>query len=576
MSVEPLENGEVLVDEPYCVVYIDESDRLLEEKEVLQSIIDGESQNPSLFSDTLRSNVEQIRDRLLRKKGFEGSTQDTSELGATWSLTDEEVVEPPYPPECFANFLEADETLFRCVVTKVSDAVCRPYSISPTRSVRVDDTAENLDEATITRSEFLTDKRKIERFIRGCHKIYGFRGVITKAAMDYENVGWGAVEVVRAADKTIVRLEHIPASRIRVLRGWAGFIERWENGDTRYYQVFGEKVGKLEKDPITGRKVFREYDPDIDGPNLSEMDWNLRHFKTGEATNNFLESANEVLFFPKIHANTIYYGYTDTVPAVGAILANSYIRDYLLQFFEHNTVPRYAVIIKGAKIDDEFRKMIVEYFKDQVKGAAHKTLVLTLNSIGGKSVDVEFKALDATQKEGDFLKTRQEKSQQIQTAHGVSPAILGIVNNSELGSGKGLSQAEIYKDRIVTPSQDYWEDRLNRLFSLGLGVVNAGIQFSPLDIRDELMRAQIHQIYTQIGAETLNEVRQLERIGGPLDGGDTPFVRIREGSAFKVVDIPNIPGPGGAAEDLLSQQVVQQDAETTVDEDSPEISENSE
>jgi capsid portal protein len=359
--------------------------------------------------------------------------------------------------------------------------------------------------------------------------------------MDHEAIGWAGLEIIRNFGGDIVRIEHIPATRIRVLDAWRGFIEIrcQDSNEYTFYQVFGDKYKVEEDNPfVPGEKVLVPYDPKKHKP--SQKVANFVDRDTGEPTEDISKAANEILYFPRHHSNTVYYGYSDSISAVGAIIANSYIKDYQHQFWEHNTIPRYAVIIKGAKVDDDFMKMVSEYFQSHVKGANHKTLIMALGAQAGRNIEVEFKALDVQNKEADFLKTRESNAQQIMTAHGVSPAILGIVNASELGSGKGLSQAEIYKDRVVTPLQEYWAEKLNYLFSQGLGVIFAKLKFDPLDIRDRLNEMTVLTGYSDRGAMTINEVRRQANLGPPLPGGDVAFIRVREGSFFKLEDLPEM------------------------------------
>lgn len=120
------------------------------------------------------------------------------------------------------------------------------------------------------------------------------------------------------------------------------------------------------------------------------------------------------------------------------------------------------------------------------------------------------------------------------TAHGVSPAIIGIAESSELGSGKGLSQAEIYKDRIVSPSQKKWGHWLNRLFKLGLGVQSVSLKFNPLDIRDMKAEQEMHDGYLERGVETINEVRKAIGLDA-ITGGDRAFIII-QGQGIQFVD----------------------------------------
>lgn len=563
-----------------------------------------------------------------------GTTQQQAELGQSRISHDTmqlEIVEPPYPPELLAAFLEVDEVHFRCVRTKVTDSVGRDFQIVPTVTVRPD---ENLNEegrdikdkdgippipamphgaadivigpdrtglepgtaatamagsaglgaanrasngqvaplrrnkrlgsfrgfmdmaksalgmnGSITKRGKQTSRKSIvsqdeiddevqivEDFISDANEILGFEGVIDRACMDYEGIGWGAIEVIRSANMKVARIAHVPAVRVRVLKGWKGFVEivshdrsdgsNVSGGKYVYYQNFNQKIMSKRKHPITG--MLLPFDPAMDGE-LSPMTatWNLVDRDTGmpmePSAENLARAANEILWIPRHHANTIYYGYTDVVPALGWLLANVHIRDYLLQFFEHNTVPRYAIIIEGAKLAEPVKKAITQYFSTQVKGKAHKTLIIPIPSMRGE-VKVRFEKLDADANEGSFQETKKNNAQAIMTAHGVSPAIIGIAEASELGSGKGLSQAEIYKDRIVTPSQRYWARKLNRMFNRGLGVNLVAIKFNPLDIRDEKAEMEVLTGYLKVGVTTINAIRKRTGTGPPIPGGGRAFI----------------------------------------------------
>jgi capsid portal protein len=291
-----------------------------------------------------------------------------------------------------------------------------------------------------------------------------------------------------------------------------------------YYQPFGHKVvSKTRKDPFTNKKAH--YNPRLDGAlDGTKLDWNLVDRKTGKPTQDLSLAANEILWVPKHHPNTIYYGLTDVIPALGHLLANIHIRDFFLQFFEHNAVPQYAVIVEGAKLADPVKETIMKFFAQDVKGSAHKTLIIPVPSAGGE-VKVRFEKLNGDTKEGSFQATRKNNTQGIMTAHGVSPAIIGIADAANLGSGKGLSQAEIYKDRIVTPSQKRWERVLSNLFRLGLGVSMVKLYFDPLDIRDLEAEMRVWQGYSTMGAVTTNEIRKYAKIGDPIKGGDVAFIK---------------------------------------------------
>ena len=356
------------------------------------------------------------------------------------------------------------------------------------------------------RAQIDDEVRRIQMFTDDCNELVGFDGVLERAGMDLEAIGWAAIEVIRSRDMQIRRIAHIPATRVRVLRGWKGFVEVLGPNKYVYYQPFGQKVSsRTRRDPFTNKP--ESYSPTLDGElSPSNLDWNMIDRETGKSSSEFTQSANEIIWIPRHHSSTIYYGMSDIVPSLGYVLANVHIRDFQLQYFEHNTVPRYAVIIEGAKLAEPVKKAITEYFGSHVKGKAHKTLIIPIPAMRGE-VKVRFEKLDADVKESSFLESRKTNAQAIMAAHGVSPAIIGISEHSELGSGKGLSQAEIYKDRIVTPSQRRWEKCLNRLFRLGLGVQLIALKFNPLSRSTKSVSGWAWEILCRVEIDPLLKAR---------------------------------------------------------------------
>ncbi len=566
----PPTDGENIIEE----AFITGDDRIASSKDLQKEMLRG---SMTCF-DSDRIHKETQNTTLLDvMKMAEGSTQTIDELGQTdmtQALSMTKVVEPPYPPELLSAFLEIDATHFRCVKTKTVDAVGREYSLDPIVNVVSDEEVEDEDPSLVAFSrngkassafapiavpQSLVEEEvfKVKEFIADANELIGFEGVLFRACMDYEAVGWAALEVIRSADMKIRKIAHIPATRIRPLRGWKGFVEILSDSKFVYYQPFGSKVVSSDRSPISKNPL--PYDPKKHGElSPNNLNWAMVDRETGLPTSSFDRSANEVIWIPKHHASTIYYGYSDVVPALGDVLGNVHIRDFMLQFFEHNTVPRYAVVIEGAKLAKDVKDAIMQYFGQHVKGKAHKTLIIPIPAMRGE-VKLRFEKLAADAQEGSFQETRKNNSQGIMTAHGVSPAIIGIAEHSELGSGKGLSQAEIYKDRIVTPSQRVWEHHLNRLLKLGLGCKLIALKFNPLDIRDREAEAAVFAGYLEKGVMTINQVAK--RLGlAPVMGGDRNFLLTQAGPIF----VDELTEASGADKQALEDEIESMKMDMTI------------
>lgn len=516
-----LENAELdeeIIDQVFVIGNDDDTELLTPYQLLSRQAAEGFTE----ATKSLNSASIDEQNNLILKGAFDGSTQSQEEILQTTNGTAKtKIVDPPFPPQVMAAFMEVNETHFRCVRAKVTDAVGRSYILEPTVTL----TGDDFDSKKFTQADKEVAKAEIleiKKFILTCNSILSFPDVLDKVATDYEGVGWGAIEVIRSKDFKVRRINHIPANRIRVLEGWKGFVEDRGNGKLTYYQVFGEKVSSREQDTLVDR--LAHYDPDEHGP-ISEasLRWTGIDKETGEPTTDYNKMANEVIWIPKVHPNTIYYGYSDVFPALGSLFSDVHIRDYTLQFFEHNTVPRYAIVIEGSKMAPDVIDVINKFFTTDIKSKAHKTLIIPIPNKNAE-VKLRFEKLDAENKESSFQETRKNNAQAIMVAHGVSPAIIGVHEAASLGSGKGLSQAEIYKDRIVTPSQYKFSSILNKLFRLGLGVRLVSLKFNPLDIRDREQEMKTLTGYLEKGATTINRVIQIAGLGEPIVGGDVPFV----------------------------------------------------
>lgn len=460
-----------------------------------------------------------------------GSRQGTEIRKRSDGLKGLREVEPPYSPELMLYFLKVDEVVHRCISVKATDAVARGWSLHPRKEQSL--TPQSGDE--VADSDKLlegasAEQREIIDFIDTCNEEVGFVGTLHKAAMDCEAIGWAAIEVIRGLDMKIKKIAHVPATRVKPLMGWGGFVEECSDGKKRFYQNFGDKILSLKTNPLT--KEVSKYDPLTDGDlTSSSASWNLVDPITGLPTTDFFTAANEILWVVKPHPATVYYGVTDSLPAAGHILANVHMREFLRQFFEHNTVPRYAIIIKGANLDPTVKQAILEYFSSHVKGRAHKTMIIPL-PVGRSNVEVKFEKLELNTNESWFMEPSKEASHSTRLAHGVSAAVAGFNDSASLGSGKGLAQTEVYKERTVVPLQALWAASVNRLFRLGLGATKLTFELSPLDVKDREAENRVLTAMLDRMVITINEFRAITKVGQPFVGGDRPFMKIGNSILF--------------------------------------------
>lgn len=90
------------------------------------------------------------------------------------------------------------------------------------------------------------------------------------------------------------------------------------------------------------------------------------------------------------------------------------------------------------------------------------------------------------------------------TAYGAQPAMVGVIETANLGTGSGESQKKNFKDTLQGRAS-FIEGAFSK--ALGHNGFDEVFQFSDLDIEDKLNRAQIENIRLQNGSLSINEVR---------------------------------------------------------------------
>lgn len=87
---------------------------------------------------------------------------------------------------------------------------------------------------------------------------------------------------------------------------------------------------------------------------------------------------------------------------------------------------------------------------------------------------------------------------------GIPPQIYGIVESANLGSGSGDSQKKDWKLTFEGESK-FVEDGFNHTFKKQ--GFNERFKYGTIDVEDELLSAQIDQIYLNLGVKTVDEIR---------------------------------------------------------------------
>ncbi|MED5040809.1 phage portal protein [Geobacillus stearothermophilus] len=384
------------------------------------------------------------------------------------------LVEPLYNFEALAQLLEINPYHYRAVKTKARDTAGLGWYLE----AKTNNPSEQQREIAM-------------QFLENPNPYKTLTDINNNVMVDYDSIGNGYYEVIRAEDGTLVGLEHIPAHTVRVHQDM-----------NRYCQIRGVK------------KVWFKrfgFENDVD-------------YVTGEiapaGSIPIERRATEIIHVHNYTSRSDYYGLPDILPALSAIISDRERAEYNISFFENHAVPAYVVTVTGAELDEQTKQLIRRYFQQDIKKNRHSTLVVTAQKPQGDfsdtPIEIKFQALSVETKEASFRMLRADNRDEILSAHGVPPYRAGIVVEGSLGGSTARESTEIYKQSVIEPRQDMLENVMNRLLLIGLGVTDWRFRFKDIDTKDTQAKIEELRFLFEVGAYSPNMIlRELGR--DPID-----------------------------------------------------------
>ena len=392
---------------------------------------------------------------------------------------------PPYDLNALAKIYEENAIHNAAVNAKAMNCVGLGYTWEQTRKTKkkLEKAGEDTDKYERVMNAVHEEMEKLDDIFEDFHEEETFTETLTKAAMDMYALGNGYIEVGRKLDGTIGYIGHIPAHQIRVRKDRDGFVQ----------QVFSNKKPQAV--------FFRNY---ADKETADPINQDPR--------------PNELIHLKLYSPASSYYGVPNVVSALSSIVGDKFAKEYNIDYFENKAIPRYAVIIKGAKLSEKAKRELVQYFRNEVKGKSHGTLVIPLPATMGANVDVKFEKLEAGMQDASFERYRKSNRDEIVSAHRVPPTKVGIYDNANLAVSRDADKT--FKEQVIGPDQERIEKRVNRLVAEFTDALQ--FRFVKLDIVDADMKSRIHDRYLRTEVIEPNEVRN--ELGLPAREGGSEIL----------------------------------------------------
>lgn len=375
-----------------------------------------------------------------------GKSTQLPEDGWKGAYESGEVKEPPYSLTALAELYEINSTHKSCVDAKTTNIVGLGHRFVP----RVEDPDPE-------------ERQRLERLFNACNPQMTFSGLMRAVWTDVETIGNGYLEITRNAAAEIDGFYHVPGTTVRVKADRSGFVQI-RDGRKRHFRNLGDEE---RPDPETG------------------------------------EMQNEILHLRKYTPQSTYYGVPDILPAIPAIAGDKAAAEYNVSFFEHNAVPRMAVICQGGPMSKDLLQQIRRFMESEIKGQAHKTLILEVPDNG-----TELRLEPLSKMEGEdagFLDFRRANRDEILMVHRVPPSKITIVENANLANSK--DQDKTFREQVVRPEQRRIEFRINQMIREQMGIDDWEYRFREMDLTEEMQQAEIAKIYAEIGVWTPEEIR---------------------------------------------------------------------
>lgn len=495
---------EVMLDEPMESFYRTE----------MKKVVSGNDRFAAIPFELLDKNAKR-RVRYQLRKRFEGLGKAGTKAWDVEQINGYELYDlalPPYNLDHLVNLSVENDTHWACIRAKSTNIVGLGYKWVERSKVReAHQAVEDDDERMLKLSRKLqriTDS--LDEWIEDLNEEDDFNEILLKVWLDVEATGNGYIEIGRQLNGDIGYMGHIPAATMRVRKWRDGFIQIVQDKLT-FFRNFGDRTT-----------------PDYFGKD---------------------PRPNEVIHIKKHSPKNSYYGVPDIIAAMSSVAGDKFAAEYNLDYFENKAVPRYALIVKGAKLSAASEARILEYFRKEVKGKHHGTLYIPVPAHMGSNVDVKLEPIENRVQEASFEKYRAGNRESIAMVHGVPKSVLGI----GVGTAAAREDDKKFKVQICKPMQRALQKKVNRVIKEKTDMFS--LELEGYDLLDEETLSRIDDRYLRTGVFSPNEIRA-SKGKHPRKGGDS-YVNLAGESSAKIELVESQANTQRVQAELLPKQVEQ-------------------
>lgn len=366
----------------------------------------------------------------------------------------------PYNVDDLKATLEANVWHNRCIQFKATCSVGLGFGVwKKGTKIGVDDPIEE-DEL-----------RSLHPYLFQANEDESFLEIAIEMVMDSETTGDGWWEVERSNDGKIKNLYHVPGETMWLEKGDGALIRGYIQNINATYKKF-RRFGDMKE--IEGRP-------------------------------------GELIRFKNPMIGNAWYGTPDWLPAIRAIALSLSVHDYNYAFFANSAIPAWLMLIKGGTLDPKVAADFVRFFQQNFQGAtgSHRMLKIEHES---KDIDIELQRITAEVEKMSFGDLLNADRDEIISANGVPPRVMGISTPGKLGGGTEVKdELKLFKEITVRPKQKLKEDRINNTI---LAESGDRIKFNEIDIGSvpASPETDTEEALTGESEETVEKGRRLSKV----------------------------------------------------------------
>lgn len=417
-------------------------------------------------------------------------------------------ISPPYDPGRLASLQELNGTHAVCIAKKAHREV--GYGFDIVAHSRVDQ-----DEASDEQYE------TVESFWRSRDTIWklGPKGtpaatpteLFEKARQDYYGIGWLALEIIYAGfDDQPAGMAYLPAKTVRVKKALDAGEDEQVAGHGYVQKRDGQTVYFAEAGDRHGEDLRGNADPTYVDKHTGKVYDSEEALRSAGG-----EPANELLYIPNPHPNTLYYGLPTWISEVQTMVADQEARRFNRERLENDLILDVVIIVEGGELSEESRKEVREHIQGMRDSDGPSAWILEAEDLADKGIDVDGDVkirvepvAQFGEEDQSFTEYRETNERDIAQVHEVPRQLLGHQDATNSNTEEAVRE---FTQEVIKPAQDRFAERLYRIIHQRI-----------LDVDDWTIDfvtkgADNQQRETEIAATTVDAVGQAMTVNQALE-----------------------------------------------------------